>query len=505
MIKQTPSIGRLLLMAGFALSCIGILLFLWLSFGGSTPLKPEGYRFKANFPEATQLAQEADVRISGVNVCKVKKLEKKKSTGTTEAVLELQARYAPLPRDTRAILRQKTLLGETYVELTPGDRAGPKLRDGQTLASARVSPTVELDEIFRSFDPKTRQAFQTWMDQQGRAVGKRGEALNDALGNLAPFAEDTNEVLEVLRRQQGATRTLVRDTGTVFDALTERRGQLRELITQSNRVFETTARRDTELADTIRVFPTFLRETRTTTRRITRFAGDTDPLITQLRPAARELSPTLIDLRGIAPDLRGLFRDLGPLIRVARRGLPALEGVLDDTRPLLSRLDPTLRNITPITDYLGLYRREISAFFANVPAATQATDTPLGSNRPLHYLRTTNPLNPENLAAYPRRLPTNRSNPYIEPGGYAKLRTKGNLDVFGSYLCSSGPLPRPPVAGGGAGGILPGLIEQINEFAFGGTGQAGVAPPCNPQRPLGRLVGQPGVYPRLQELPPRGP
>ena len=31
-------------------------------------------------------------------------------------------------------------------------------------------------------------------------------------------------------------------------------------------------------------FPTFLRETRTTTRRLSRFAADTNPLITQLRP-----------------------------------------------------------------------------------------------------------------------------------------------------------------------------------------------------------------------------
>ena len=52
-------------------------------------------------------------------------------------------------------------------------------------------------------------------------------------------------------------------------------------------------------------FPTFLRETRTTTRRLSRFAEDTDPLVTQLRPAARELSPTLIEPEGLAPDLQG--------------------------------------------------------------------------------------------------------------------------------------------------------------------------------------------------------
>jgi hypothetical protein len=119
MIKQAPSVGRILVMVGFALSCFGLLLYLWLAFGGPTPLKPKGYRFQTSFGEATQLAKEADVRISGVSVGKVKTIAPDKRTGRSEAVIELQPRYSPLPKDAKAILRQKTLLGETYVELTP--------------------------------------------------------------------------------------------------------------------------------------------------------------------------------------------------------------------------------------------------------------------------------------------------------------------------------------------------------------------------------------------------
>ena len=60
-------------MVAFSLSCFGILLFLWLSFGGSVPLRPKGYRVNVAFPEATQLAQEAEVRISGVKVGQVRR------------------------------------------------------------------------------------------------------------------------------------------------------------------------------------------------------------------------------------------------------------------------------------------------------------------------------------------------------------------------------------------------------------------------------------------------
>src|SRR5712692_647696 len=109
--KQAPSVGRILTMVLFALSCFGLLLFLWLAFGGAIPLKPKGYRFSTSFLAGTQLAKEADVRISGVSVGKVKTIDVQ-SNGRSKVVIELQRRYAPIPRDSKAILRQKTLLGE---------------------------------------------------------------------------------------------------------------------------------------------------------------------------------------------------------------------------------------------------------------------------------------------------------------------------------------------------------------------------------------------------------
>src|SRR5438034_1596018 len=145
-------------MATFTLSCFGLLLFLWASFGGAVPLKPRGFEFKASFAEATQLAQEADVRISGVRVGKVKKIGLG-DNGRTEATIELERKYAPPPSDSKAILRQKTLLGETYVEMTPGTKGAPPLPAGATLAVKNVAPTVELDEILRSFDAKSRADF----------------------------------------------------------------------------------------------------------------------------------------------------------------------------------------------------------------------------------------------------------------------------------------------------------------------------------------------------------
>ncbi len=206
--KSAPSLARILTMAVFALSCFGLLLFLWLSFGGAIPLKPEGYRVQVAFPEATTLATEADVRIAGVSVGKVRDLEVDGDRNRTVATIELDRQFAPLHEDASAMLRQKTLLGETYVELTPG-RSRAMLAEGARLADARVADTVQLDEIFDSLDPATRKAFRTWQQELGQGINGRGRDLNDALGTLPGFAADGSDVLQVLDSQQEALSRLV--------------------------------------------------------------------------------------------------------------------------------------------------------------------------------------------------------------------------------------------------------------------------------------------------------
>ena len=525
MVKSAPSFARIGAMVVFALTCFGLLLFLWLAFGGAVPLKPKGYRFQVAFDEATQLAQESDVRISGVPVGKVKTIEPDKRSGRTLAVIEMKARYAPLPSDAKAILRQKTLLGETYVELTPGSKRARPIPEGGTLAVSQVSPTVELDEILRAFDPKTRDAFQRWMQSQATAIDGYGRDVNDALGNLGPFAEDTATLVDILNRQEGAVSRLVSNSGVVFGALTERQGQLRSLIRNSNQVFATTAARDRELQESFVALPTFADESRQTVRRLAEFSTDTNPLVTQLRPAARELSPTLIDLGRLAPDLKQLFIELNPLIDASRTGFPAAQRVLRDLRPLLGQVDPAAQQLVPLLDFLGLYKPELTAFFANVASATQAKSQATG----VHYLRTTNPFNPENLAVYPRRIGTNRPNPYMKPRGFDNLPR--GVEVYEDRHCGRAvpgignqPLPVPevpvPVPGAPALPDLPvpvptvvpapptaeqlqalvpnELLDRINKFAFSNAPAGSVpAPPCRKQAPY-TYGGDTTQYPHVK-------
>jgi ABC-type transporter Mla subunit MlaD len=304
----------------------------------------------------------------------------------------------------------------------------------------------------------------------------------------------------------------VRNTATVFNALTARDGQLAELISNSNRVFQTTAQRDQQLAAAFRAFPAFEDQSRAVSVRLTKFANNANPLINQLRPAARQLSPTLITAARLAPNLKGLFQDIDPLVKVSKKGLPAVSDFLDQTRPVLAQVDPFLRELNPVIDWLGLYKHEFTAFFANSSAATQATfaiDSSNQSGPRAHYLRTTNPVFPENLAAYPERIGSNRSNPYNAPLAFNKLAT--GLEVFNGALCTSNPVPQVvntadpnnPGVGPHTPLLAQSTFDLIQKFVYNNQPPAALPrPACRVQAPLGNLLGQPGAYPHVNQAAP---
>jgi len=178
------------------------------------PIRAKTYEIKVPFNEATQLAEQSDVRISGVNVGKVQKIELAPNGRQALATAAIDDRYAPLPASTRAILRTKTLLGETYIELTPGSREGKQLEDGGTLPEANVAESVQLDEIFRTFNAQTRAAFQHWMQEAAVAINGQGENLSYALGGLEPTFTEFDKLFRVLDSQRLAVGQLFRNGAT---------------------------------------------------------------------------------------------------------------------------------------------------------------------------------------------------------------------------------------------------------------------------------------------------
>jgi virulence factor Mce-like protein len=520
MSKRAPSTTQLLIITGFALSCFGILLFLWVTFGGPTPFRAKTYEVKIPFEEATQLAEQSDVRISGVNVGKVQRIELAPNGRQALAVTAIDAQYAPLPESTRAILRTKTLLGETYIELTPGSREGDELEDGGTLDEANIAQSVQLDEIFRTFDAPTRAAFQEWMKEAAVAINGQGQNLSYALGSLEPTFTEFDRLFRVLDSQRLAVGQLFRNGATTFQALRGRQGELANLIRSSNAVFSTTAQRDRDIEALFRAFPTFLDESRLTLSRLKGFSLEADPLMRQLVPAAEELSPTLISLSKLAPESKRLFEGLEPVIKRAPAGFAALRQLFrDEFPPLLRALDPFIRNLNPILVGLKLYKSETTAFFANLAATFSGQlVNPTGEEEAEapRYLRTVGPMNPETLTTYPRRLAINRTSAYSPPkwaeglvSGLPSFETRqcttGIVAILDPSSAESPAFKERATATEGkdiAGNHDPSkdksqdenaklLFERIQQYAFAGKTSTSeiAAPPCEQQRPFEPIYG----------------
>ena len=457
--KQAPTIGKLAMIVVFALSCFLILTYLWTSFGGPTPLGAQGYRFQVDFQEATQLADNADVRISGVTVGHVKRSEQVENA--TRAEIEIEERYAPIPRNTRATLRQKTLLGETYVELTPGADAAGTLPEGGLLPAAQVRPTVELDEILRALDRPTREDLQRFLKGFARTVEDRGPDLNAAVGNMPPFADDAGDLVGVLHSQRRAVRRLVSDSGEVFESVGRRQGEISGLVRAVDTLLGATARRNVELAETVRILPTTLRELRPTLAEVESVSREARPLVRDLRPAARALAPTLREALPLAPDLRGLFGDLDDVIAIADEALPATTATVEGARPLFRLLVPVLREAAPVVDYLGLYKRDVVNAITGIAASTQGSERPQGGGPAIHYLRALVPFTAEGLVASQERFGTNRHNPYFLPGALEKLSTQ--LETFD---CRNEGNQSPPGAAAPPCVVAPNLDFQGRSTRF---------------------------------------
>jgi virulence factor Mce-like protein len=485
-IKKSLTPGELFAIAIFVLTCFAVLLFLWITFGGSSPLKPKGYEVSADFPEATLLAQTGDVRISGVPVGRVVKMER--AGNRTRVTMQIKSRYAPLPGDTRAMLRLKTLFGETYVELTPGSQAAPRLADGGQIPDGQIAKSVELDEVLKTFKPETRAAFRSWLQSQANAIDGRGTDINASFASLPPFVSSANKLLVTLDGQSEAVRRLVASTGDFFGAVSAREGELRGLVTDANRLFQTTAARNEDISALFRALPRFEREATLTLPQLASFARDARPVVRRLQPAATEATPLFADFDRLAPQFDGFFGRLDKVVAAAKPGLPAFDRILAGIPPLLGDFQPVLRNVNPFVDYIGKNDHEVTAFFANIAAASQIRDMTPNS---LHFLRTSQTLGPAAATVYPHPLGSTRLNPYFAPGAMKQLAS--GLSVLDGSQCGLYNDPLPPGQFGDST-----LSDLMTKYGFRTEDRGVAAPPCKGQ---GRYPTFATLYPQVRAQP----
>lgn len=478
--KNRPHPAQIGIMVAFALSCFGLLLFLWTSFGGPVPLRALPYEVKTAFSQGSQLASYADVRVSGVSVGKVTKIVR--DGGKARVTMKIDPKFAPLPKDTRATLRTKTLVGETFVDLSFGSRTNLIARkafipDGGSIPASNIQQTVELDQILDAFDKPTRRDLKTVITSLAKATNGQGKNLNSALGTLGPTAVTADSLFSILNRQTAEIQSGSRDFATTFAAIGRRSGAIQGIAESGRQLLETTAQITPAIRQTLDTLPSFVTETRRFFRTTEDTARTAKPAVDDLRPVTPLVRPALQQLATLAPQLERTLVELGPVLKKVKTGLPPVRTILRSLSPLSDSIVPASEDLLPIAQFLKLYRREVSVTFANAGAATEATAADSkGVQR--HYLRIAAPINGETITGQTTRDPANRYSPYPRPGELELAGTGKNP----SFACDHT---------GNSSGLLVALLDA--------PGMGG--PPCIAQKPL-IVNGSTTVYPRLQPITP---
>jgi phospholipid/cholesterol/gamma-HCH transport system substrate-binding protein len=428
MVTQAPKRSAVLAAVMFTLSCIGLMIFVWTQFGGTIPFSPQGYRINALFKETGLLVPNADVRISGVNVGKVASVQAK---GLNSYVtLNIEPEYAPIPTDVRTILRQKTLLGEAYIELSTGNGRGPKLPDGGTIPSSQIESTQQLDQVLGSFTSPTQHDFEALLDGTFTALAGRGQDLNNAIGNLDPTVTAAASVLSGLDSERASVRRAVSSTGTVLTALGNRSADLQSLITAGDQVLSATAARNVQLTATVNALPPFLTALHSTLGTLNRTIGIAGPTVAALDPVGPLLMPALSDVIHLSGPAIKLLHEAPGLLDAASAALPSITNFARAFKPAVNAILPAAQNVVPMIEFMSRYANELTASMANAAAVTEATaianttstvgGVPAGT---AHYGRVLPPLNSQMIFGQSVRPPSARHNAYIAPGGWSTWAT----------------------------------------------------------------------------------
>lgn len=463
---RSPNLLRLAPAAILILATVLVALAIWKAFGGTVPLQAKGYRVSVDLPNVSNLHPHADVRTAGVTVGRVTAVTRIASRA--RVTVQIENRYAPLRSGTRATLRTKTLLGEAYLELSPGSPRSATVRDGGHLQASMVSPSQRLDDVLQTFDPATRQRLRAAFAGVADAFHGRAAALNDTLGSLAPTTADIATVTRELADQSNELQTLLATAGDVFTDLGEQQGAIQAAITSGNRVLQTTAAQRAGLAQTVHVLPTFLRSVRDSSTRLEGAAPELRDAVAALRPVARALGPATRSIDRNAPTFTTTFQRLPAVESAAQRGLPSLTRILRVAGSAMTQLYPAARQLIPVLQLLGLVRDSVTTTLANVGQIHGGYAVGPG-NVITNYVPGVITLWNETIGGWIKRLPTHRGNAYPKPGF---------LDQIGHY---------PSFDCRHTGNVL--YVPAI-----------GTAPPCVTQGAW-TFNGKTSYYPRLQPAP----
>lgn len=192
-----------------------------------------GHRdYQAEFVDATGVVKGDDVRIAGVKVGTVDKVE---VVDRTRALVSFSVEESTtISQATHAAIRYRNLVGQRYLSLTDEIGDADPLPDGGTIPVDQTSPALDLTVLFNGFKP----LFQ---------------ALSPADINKLSY-----EIVQVFQGEGGTLEGLLAHTASITSTLAGRDELIGDLIGNLDEVLDHLGDRDVQLSRLITTFRSFV-------------------------------------------------------------------------------------------------------------------------------------------------------------------------------------------------------------------------------------------------------
>ncbi len=348
---------------GLAMSAIALIVlviaYLLISGGGSTT-------YYVELPEAYELVRGDQVQVGGVPVGSVSNIVLTHSY-TALITIHVESSVAPLRVGTVAEVRVPSLtsVADRYVALQLAPNNRPALPAGATLRGSATRSVTDLDQLFNTFNPKTRVGLQQLIQGSAEQFAGAGRELGQATEYFGPSLEAPDHIFAQLVSDQATFTHFLIETGKALTTIGARKEQLSDLVEHADQTFQALGAQQSSLAAGLRQFPVTLAqgnktftELPPTLAALTKLANAQKPnttaldeLFTKLQPLVTTATPVLTDFSQ-AISRPGPDNDLTDFVRV----MPEVANVLTTASPNGVR---ALREAVPITSFFGPYSPEL--------------------------------------------------------------------------------------------------------------------------------------------------
>jgi phospholipid/cholesterol/gamma-HCH transport system substrate-binding protein len=308
--RSSRLVGRIVALAAVVIGVTAVVLV--LAGNGGTD-----YTIHARFLNASQIVKGNLVQVSGTPIGKVDAIH---LTDNGQADLTLHITkdgFAPLRQGTHATIRQASLSGvaNRYVNLDLPPNTNPKLEEGSAIPASMTTSTVDLDQLFNTFDRPTRKALSGVIKGFGKQYAGNAEQANQGWLYLNPSLAASSRFFSELNRDTPLLERFIVANSKLVTDLAVKRDDLAGLVRNFNTTFGAIGRQKASLARAISLLPPFMRRANTTFVNLRATLDDLQPLVDESKPVTPKLRRFLAELRPLTHDARPTLRDLSNLIR----------------------------------------------------------------------------------------------------------------------------------------------------------------------------------------------